>query len=51
MAIWPSRLSTPVDPMETVARCWWQSMYRLPRPPHLTNLREMARSIRGASWN
>lgn len=45
-AKWPDRLAAPVDPMDTVARCWWQSTYRLRHAPQLTDLRALARQIR-----
>lgn len=43
---WPSRLATPVDPMDTVARSWWQSAYGLRQSPQLTDIRALAQQIR-----
>lgn len=44
---WPQRLAAPVDPMDTVSRSWWQSRYGLRQAPQLTDLRALARTIRG----
>lgn len=42
---WPKRLAAPVYPADTSAASWWQSRHGLPRPPQLTDLRELARAI------
>lgn len=34
---------------DNTARAFWQSRHRLPRPPQLTDLRALARAIRGGA--
>lgn len=40
------RLAPPVNPMEQVARAFWQSRAGLREPPELTDLPALARALR-----
>lgn len=40
-------LSTPIRAMDTTAASWWQSRHNMKRPPQLTDLWQLARSLRG----
>lgn len=44
---WPSTLSQPIRPMDVTAASWWQSRHNMKRPPQLTDLWQLARSLRG----
>lgn len=42
---WPDRLAAPIRAGDTTAMAFWQSRHGLARPPQLTDLRELARTI------
>ena len=46
MAKWPARLAESRNAADNTAAAFWQSRHGLKRPPQLTDLRELARTIR-----
>jgi hypothetical protein len=44
---WAGFTGAHSNAQDNTARAWWQSQYRLARPPQLTDLRALARAIRG----
>lgn len=46
-ALWPKRLAAPIFAIDATAMAFWQSRHNLRSPPQLTDLRALARAIRG----
>ncbi|WP_058358278.1 hypothetical protein [Xanthomonas translucens] len=47
-ARWPARLSAPILAADNTAMAFWQSRHNLRHTPQLTDLRALARVVRGA---
>ncbi len=44
---WPERLAAPIRAADNTAMAFWQSRHNLRQAPQLTDLRALARAIRG----